>query len=76
VSPHGDFGRRPLYTLNMGVLSAVLDMPVGGYSLGIRTASVVLRDDQAAFEDGSPEPIARPSTLPIAVVGWAPERNR
>lgn len=51
-------------------------MLVGGYILGIRIASAVLRDDQAAYEDGSPEPIARASILTIAAVGWAPERNR
>jgi len=60
----------------MGFLGAVLAVLAWGCVLGLWTASTVLREGRAAYEDGTPEPLTRPATQPIAVVLWTPERSR
>jgi hypothetical protein len=72
VPPHGDFGRRPLYTLLMGFLVGVLGLLVGGYILGIGTACTVFRERQPAYEDGAPEQLSKPGPLARSRVAGTP----
>jgi hypothetical protein len=57
----------------MGFFTVVLGMLVGGYGLGIWTASRVLHERQGAYEDGSPE---QPFLLPIPETAWSVELTR
>jgi hypothetical protein len=57
----------------MGFLGVVLTMLVGGYFLGIWTATNVFREPQRAYEDGSPELLAMPSLEPMPMVAGTPE---
>jgi hypothetical protein len=57
----------------MGFFSVVLGVLVGGYGLGIWTASSVFRERQSAYEDGHLEPqLQQTSLLVLTVKNLAP----
>jgi hypothetical protein len=61
----------------MGFFSVVLGMLVGGYGLGIWTASRVLHERWGTYEDGSLEPqLRQASLLPIHEVAWSTGSGR
>lgn len=61
----------------MGFFSVVLGMLVGGYGLGVWTASRVFRERQRAYEDGSlSQQLPQTSLRPIPEVAWSTEPGR